>query len=693
MGEVLVKIDFNEISRLAQKWAQDHKLSFTETPSIKSDKNIDFENQNQLRAKGKFYSAIWQSKVIPDGHAVKMILKPNQYLIGILYLIIFAGLWYALKTMTDTIDVYNFSNLSSFILSAVFVILILWWKDNKLTAKMTRLENSFWDILKSAYDTKILSRPEGNLSIGKLKLSTELAYAFSVIYACSVFLGIPGFWVSLLLSLFVLSMMIGKLKQNDNPHWHWRFWIMGNLSRWTYLMIAVTGFMFVLLAMEFFISLEMYKSEINLSVKQAIHQGSLRDISPVAAKPLEADARRLLRELALSGVPDLKGKTDKESEDSRQIMFYACSSMLLVLIIISICFLVFMQLYNLLTSHKIWYNEMKKSQIPSVPYLPMAWQWKTPITLRAIVLLHYVCGGIINLSTAVFCFSGLSYVFIGETFFIPKLANLWSWIFVPGKMIFGETGGQVVGIFFVLCINLPFLILLGAHLRRLLKNIFLVYRVLSQLFSKFKSEELFIIDFVKKICSKAGINEPVIMVKDDKNVVLCLHRLIFSKRAILEISSGTFELLDSAELKVAIAHEIGHIKQGIWKVEALKFLSSLALFPNYYLTLCLNWSGQEMESDRFALSVTRNPQTLKQALIKISTAQMSYLKSVSSNPNADSIARKRKLFIGRLKEKWYTATMSVRFFFGDSLFGYAHPYLSERLDAIDTYKDILDEPS
>ena len=691
MAEVLVKANLNEISQLAQEWAQYRKLSFSEASFAKSENSLNHKHQNQFRAIGKFYNVIWQFKAIRDVYAVKMILKPNQYLMVLLYSIIFTGLWYTLKKMIDTSYLYSFSNLSRFILSVISVMLIFWWKDNKLTSKMTRLENSFWDILKNAYDTKYLSRPEGSLYASKLKLSTELAYAFILIYVCSVFLKMLGFSVSLLLSFFVLSIMTAKLKQNDNPHWHWRFWIMDNMSRWTYLMIAVTGIMCVLLAMEFFISLEMYKTDNNFSVKQAIQQGSFRDISPATAKFLEVDTTRLLRELALSGLPDLKGKTDEEIEGSRQTMYYVCGSLFLSIIIISICFLVFLRLYKLMTSHKIWYREMAKPLMPSIPYLPMAWQWKIPVELRALVLLYYICGGVINLSTAFFCFSGLSYVFAGKTFFVPKLANLWSWIFVPGKMFFGEIGGQVVGVILVLCINLPFLILLGTYMRRLFKNIFLIYQVISMRFSDSKSEEQFIIEFMKEICAKSKIYKPTVMFTDDKSVVLRLHGLIFSKKSIIEISKGAFALLDQEELKVAIAHELGHVEQGIRKVEVLKLLSSLALFPNYYLTLCLNWSGQEIEADRFALNFTNNPQTLKQALIKISTSQVSYLKPASNDFTENSIDYKRKLFIGRLKKKWYTMTMSLRFFFGDSLFGYAHPYLSERLDAIDNYRKFQNE--
>ena len=88
-------------------------------------------------------------------------------------------------------------------------------------------------------------------------------------------------------------------------------------------------------------------------------------------------------------------------------------------------------------------------------------------------------------------------------------------------------------------------------------------------------------------------------------------------KSIIELSSGTIELLTQQELRAAIAHELGHIRQGLWKVSALKLLSSLAMFPNYYLTLCLDWAKKEMDADQFALKIIKDTEPLKQALIKM----------------------------------------------------------------------------
>ena len=90
-----------------------------------------------------------------------------------------------------------------------------------------------------------------------------------------------------------------------------------------------------------------------------------------------------------------------------------------------------------------------------------------------------------------------------------------------------------------------------------------------------------------------------------------------------------------------------------------------------------------MDADQFALKITKDAESLKQALIKISTAQIPY--SILATDNSlgffnKSIKACLKIFSKRLN----SVIISVKFFFGDRLFGYVHPYLSERLEAIET---------
>jgi Zn-dependent protease with chaperone function len=173
------------------------------------------------------------------------------------------------------------------------------------------------------------------------------------------------------------------------------------------------------------------------------------------------------------------------------------------------------------------------------------------------------------------------------------------------------------------------------------------------------------------MCAHISCRTPRILRTKSKNINIQLHYL--PGNAVIEISQGALDLLKMEELKAVIAHELGHIEQGLWKIRILKLLSSLAFFPNHYLTLCLDWPRYEIEADEFAIRLLHNSQLLKQALVKIATAQ-----------TLPQTTQKR----WRLPARFYTILIAVRFFFGDALFGYAHPNLSERLAAIDTHHDM-----
>ena len=346
-------------------------------------------------------------------------------------------------------------------------------------------------------------------------------------------------------------------------------------------------------------------------------------------------------------------------------------------------------LRSLLKAQEIWVHEtgsLSGQQGPFVPYMPHAWKWATPSSLRALILLNWFIGGIINVAAVVFCIDSASYLLKGQALFFEKTVNLWSWVFVASKTLFGIAFGQGVGTFFIIIVCLPVLILFVTFIRRGALNIFLMMKIIRRRFfyPKHKDAKILPIEsFVGQTCTKYGIAIPMITLIDSQDIIIRLQWIPFSNETIIELSSGTVELLTLQELETVVMHEIGHIRQGLWKVSTLKLLSSLAMFPNYYLTLCVDWAKKEMDADQFAITATKDTDSLKQALIKISTAQISC--SILATDSSLIISNKSvKVCLQILKKKLHSVVISVNFFFGDRLFGYVHPYLSERLEAIET---------
>ena len=343
-------------------------------------------------------------------------------------------------------------------------------------------------------------------------------------------------------------------------------------------------------------------------------------------------------------------------------------------------------LCRLLKTQNTWkyqVNRQMEAQGTFIPYLPRAWEWETPKSLRTLIFFHWVFGGIFNVAVALLCTDSMSYMLVGHALFLGKTANLWSWIFALSEIIFGATVGQVIGGIFVIAAILPILLLLITYIRRCVLMLRLTLRVLYACLDRpcVESNALGCIkNYAQQVCLKYQISTPIIILTQRRNIIIEVHWLPLIGKSIIELSQDTLDLLSPQELKAAITHEIGHIRQGLWKVSALKFLSSLALFPNYYLTLCMDWAKKEIEADRFALDVTKDVQSLKQALVKISTAQIPY--SILSE---NSVGYGKNL-LAKIATKFKNVSISINFFFGDGLFGYAHPYLSERLKAVEVYR-------
>ena len=668
MGKGLVKTESHQFICLIEKWAKNHNFS------------LKYPNQNnqeviKFKAKKSFAVAIWQFQSVNGSIAVNMILRLRLYLNIIIHALLFACLLHAINTANNLLMEYTYPTLFQFIICAILVILIIWWKDNRLSLKLLKLENSFWDITAKSCDIKQLTRSDGQIHNKESRLFTEVVLAIAVVYTCTLFLGLLGFAVSSLICTLILLMIFAEIKYSENQHWNWRFWIMSNMATWTFLIIATLAIPLVIISLEVFLPLELYKDENTMTMRQAIQQGQFREIKPATAKLLEENSRKYFY-----GLSKINTSTPEDKLDKRKKLYLYCNcSVFLLIIVVGVCFFILKPLINLFQKQNIWRNEINKKHFqdgPFVPYLPNAWSWQIPAILRVLVLLHCLIGGIINLAATTFCLDSLSYMIIGKSVLFEKVANLWSWIFASAKILFGNTMGKVTGSILIIIVNFAVIMLLLTNIRRVLGKVILVIRILLAKLNKKHSNQITLLNkYIKQICLNAKMKSPIIVLTKNKNITIKVFWLPL-RNAVIEVSCNALKILNEAELKAAIAHELGHIKQGLWKIELLKLFSSLLFFPNYYLTLCVNWARNEINADQFALEATKDAQSLKNALIKISTAQISYL----NNSQKES----SNIFISKTIKMWHSAYISVRFFFGDSLLGYAHPYLSERLGIIDS---------
>lgn len=149
-----------------------------------------------------------------------------------------------------------------------------------------------------------------------------------------------------------------------------------------------------------------------------------------------------------------------------------------------------------------------------------------------------------------------------------------------------------------------------------------------------------------------------------------------SKTSTLGINQNVLENLSSDEIEAAVAHELGHLAQGLKKTEWLKLLSVITMYSNYYLTLCLDMLQRELEADRFALRAGVSSDNLVKAMVKVSLVDLRHRPSLWKQIKSKILRSMESI------SKTSSLNMVNEFFFGEAILGYTYPVLSERLAAV-----------
>jgi Zn-dependent protease with chaperone function len=140
-------------------------------------------------------------------------------------------------------------------------------------------------------------------------------------------------------------------------------------------------------------------------------------------------------------------------------------------------------------------------------------------------------------------------------------------------------------------------------------------------------------------------------------------------------------MLTEAELKAAVAHELGHVRQGTAWLRWLRLISTLGGHPPWFLLLPVDLRSLEEEADQFALRAGADPQALASAVIKAGNL-------------GGSIIRKGAVLAAWLQTRVpdralrpissivRSAAVVDRFLFTDYLVSSPHPAIRDRLAAI-----------
>jgi Zn-dependent protease with chaperone function len=138
-----------------------------------------------------------------------------------------------------------------------------------------------------------------------------------------------------------------------------------------------------------------------------------------------------------------------------------------------------------------------------------------------------------------------------------------------------------------------------------------------------EDEDPRVFNLVDGLCATMGLPFPDIQLLDDASPdALALGRR--PDGAVLVLTTGLLESLDPVELEGVLAHELTHVKRGDIApatVAAAAMLPVARIMPNAG-SLVHRWAGRgrEFDTDRLAVTVTRYPPGLRQALATMGKA-------------------------------------------------------------------------
>jgi hypothetical protein len=687
MGTAFIEATMDEALELALGWARDVGFKVGREFAIYQTRDGErISERKGVKVRRIGVVAKWEFDSEAGGTVVRLFVRPPLYVTLPILVLEYAGLAYAvygIHHFSQETRATDFLKLGIGVAVAAVMLSLA----SRLLRMVRHLENIFWEKAQDTYRVRLPGRADPLLVPRWVALPCVVLLSMLALWA-GAFLGIGGFAFILLLIAPTSLASVLKFQRGKIAQWPWRIWLVENMSKWTSLMASVLVMVFLLTLTEGAL-VELGKNGYKHPGNPRDWWGHYREVSLHTAVALESDAKRRMREWGDASIPDIENVKKEFTAFLRRIWPTVLSVSFLALVVALILLLWNHFLLGLLKSAGDWRQEVGERGWRTGPFvLPV--REKQTMAARAataVIALHYAFGGLLNLAAAAFGFEGLAYLVAGRTLLRPENAHLWSWVFAWSDIVIDSKWGHLLAGAIVIVTAFPLMICTGTLVWRftgLLRGwaTRLKQEICHHPLSPVDLSSLQ--DFIKDSCSRLGIRCPLLRLATGSTAGVRTRWLPLSARTVIEIGRETAALLDSAEIKAAVAHELGHVKQGLASVAMLKVLSLLALFPNYYLTACLDWYARELDADRFALKLLGNPVALRAALIKVSMASMSEVKEsgavklakkVGSWPGGEDLVRSIEELV-----------VAVRFFFGDAILGYSHPLLADRLAAVDAFE-------
>jgi Zn-dependent protease with chaperone function len=388
----------------------------------------------------------------------------------------------------------------------------------------------------------------------------------------------------------------------------------------------------------------------------------------------------MMDDLIKKGLKEVSGKPSiKDYENmSRHVFSIVVNYGIFILLFSLIPYILF--LFILLNVSRNWQILVAEGSPTSIKPPPVLIKSKRiNILIYPLLIIWTLFSFIYNAAFAIVSIDAISYVFLNKSIIIKESAAIYSWVKTI-LILFSRLhhpNQEMLYIFFskiyLLLFTIPLLfILLKWSLRFVKRNGKRIIEIFKRAESKTPLSTK-VKEVISEISRRYDLKVPRIILIDQKKGLINSKMGIFATRAIITINKEIINVLNEGEIIAIIAHEMAHIKYDVRKMELLKLLSRLALFPNFFLTIFLNYRKMEERADKFAVEVIKTKNDLKNALIKISTLNMFVEKDSNKRKN---IKHKGMNILNKIH-------VLDEFFFGEALIGYSHLGMIERLKEIE----------
>jgi Zn-dependent protease with chaperone function len=266
--------------------------------------------------------------------------------------------------------------------------------------------------------------------------------------------------------------------------------------------------------------------------------------------------------------------------------------------------------------------------------------------------------------------------------FLPSelVAGQWSipflWYQASFQIFLGIVAGRIIANALLLLAIAPMLFWLLLWFIALIRD---CGQFLGLLFSRQRKRDKKVQTIMSDLCKTLHIHQPIVrLVQNATGWPSTTFFLPIPMFSVIHLPTGLITELTQPELRLVLAHELGHVTKHAWKVWWLQVLSRLSLNGPGYLTLFLDYWRMEMEADMFAVQLTGDRREL------ITLLEQKKLKGrllVLSGKQGDSNTLEAKNVRSHLMQHAWVDQLvkTYNLHFGDPFWGVFHPPEEERV--------------